>query len=104
MGTDLDAELELLGSTAQRHAATMSTLSCVHLSAAIDALTDPLVPPRLSGVDDADTTDLAGVLRDTRRRLLAAAQHAGDVQRTVALGFAARELGRALATLTPPSR
>lgn len=101
MSTSLDADLELLGSTAERHAATMSTPSCVHLSAAIDALTDPLVPPRLSGVDDAATADLAEVLRAVRGRLLHAAQHTDSLPGTLAIGFAARELTCALATLAP---
>lgn len=100
MGTTLDADLELLGAAARRHIATLHPQTSVHVSAAVDALTDPLAPPRLSDVDDADTAEFAEVLRAVRRRLLHAAQHTGDVQRTIAIAFAARELTHALATLT----
>ncbi len=101
MPTTFDADLELLGAAARRHLATLDMHTSVHISAAVDALTDPLVPPRLAGVDPAATADLPGVLRAVRARLLHAAQHAGDVQQTLAFGFAARELTHALAGLTP---
>lgn len=100
---DFDADLELLGATALRHARTLAPRTSVHLSAAIDALTDPLVPPRLAGVAPAATTDLREVLRGVRDRLQLLAQQAPDVQQTLALAMAARELTEALHTLRPAS-
>ena len=98
--TTCDADLELLAATALRHARTLAPRTSVHLSAAIDALTDPLVPPQLSGVDPANTTDPREVLRDVRDRLQRRARLSPDPRQTLAMALAARELTGALATLS----
>ena len=98
-----DADRELLSATARRHLPVLPVPASVRLSAAVDALTDPLRLPELYGVDPVDTADLLGVLRAVRARLLDTARHSPDPQQIIAAGWAARELGAALAALAPPA-
>ena len=99
-----DADLELLSATALRHTGTVPPRTTVHLSAAIDALTDPLAPPQLAGVAPRDTANLRQVLQEVRHRLQRLAQQAPDPQQTLAIATAARELTHALDALGPARR
>jgi hypothetical protein len=97
----LAEDLELLGAVARRHLETLGPRGSVHVSAAVDALTDPLAPPDLVHVDDSATADLRGVLHTVRARLEDAATRSPDPAGALRLAVAARELVSAMAVLPP---
>lgn len=103
MTPTLVEDLQLLGAAARRHQNMLGPRGSVHVSAAVDGLTDPLSLPDLVRQDDSATADLPGVLRTVRRRLEEAARHSTDPRRALRLALAARELTSALAVLQPPA-
>jgi hypothetical protein len=103
MTPTLMEDLQLLGAAARHHWKTLGPRGSVHVSAAVDGLTDPLSPPDLVRLDDSATADLPGVLRTVRRRLEEAARHSTDPRRALRLALAARELTSALAVLQLPA-
>jgi hypothetical protein len=103
MTPTLVEDLQLLSAAARRHSKTLGPRGSVHVSAAVDGLTDPLSPPDLVRLDDSATADLPGVLRTVRRRLEEAARHSTDPRRALRLALAARELTSALAVLQLPA-
>ena len=103
MTPKLAEDLQLLGAAARRHLETLGPRGSVHVSAAVDALTDPLGAPDLVHLDDSASADLPGVLRTVRGRLEEAARHTADPRRAVRLAVAARELTSALAVLRVPA-
>jgi len=100
--TPLDVDLALLEATAMRHARTLPPHTSVHLSAAIDALTEPLTPPPLATVDPADTADPASAMQAVRMHLQSRGQPAG-LRQTVAVAMAVRKLSEALSSMSPGS-
>ena len=102
MPTPLDVDLALLEATALRHARTLPPRASVHLSAAIDALTEPLTPPPLATVDPADSADPASAMQAVRMHLQSRGQP-GGLRRTVAVALAVRELSDALSSMSPGS-
>ena len=103
MTPTLAEDLQLLGAAARRHLETLGPRGSVHVSAAVDALTDPLAPPHPVHLDESLSADLSRVLQKVRGRLEDAAQRTTDPRRAVRLAVAARELTSALAVLRVPA-
>lgn len=97
----LAEDLQLLGAAARRHPDALGPRGSVHVSSAVDALTDPLAPPELVRLDDSASDDLPGVLHAVRARLEDAAQRSTDAAWALRLAVAARELASAMALLPP---
>ena len=102
MPTPLDVDLAVLEATALRHARTLPPRTSVHLSAAIDALTEPLSPPPLAAVDPVDTADPASAMQAVRMHLQSRKQP-GGLRQIVAVAVAVRELSDALSSMSPGS-
>lgn len=94
-----DADQALLHATALRHAPTLPPRVSVQLSAAVDALTDPLRPPHLTAVDPRRTGDLHAVLRAVADQLRRKAQQTTDPRQALDAAAATRELTDALRLL-----
>lgn len=97
--TSVDYDRELLAATARRHLGALPVRTSSAISAAVDELTDPLNPPPLVAVEEADIGDPAAVLAAVWARLLTAAQDAPTAASALAWARAARELGVALDAL-----
>lgn len=102
--TPVDYDRELLAATARRHLGALPVRTSTAISAAVDELTDPLHPPTLVAVEEADIGDPAAVLAAVRDRLLTAVQDAPTTGGALAWARAARELGVALDVLRAARR
>lgn len=97
--TTVDYDRELLAATARRHLGALPVRASTAISAAVDELTDPLTPPALVAVEEADIGEPAAVIAAVRGSLIAAVQDAPTAGRALARARAARELGVALDAL-----
>lgn len=97
--TSVEYDRELLAATARRHIGALPVRTSTAISAAVDELTDPLNPPALVAIEEADIRDPAAVIAAVRDRLLTAVRDAPTVQSVLARARAARELGVALDAL-----
>jgi hypothetical protein len=102
--TGIEYDRELLAATARRHLGALPVRASTAISAAVDELTDPLTPPALVAVEEADIGDPAAVLAAVRCRLLTAVQDPPTAGSAMARARAARELAVALHALRAARR